>query len=180
MSNFEFIAVLLSIIFGLAIANLLSGMLQAFLRRELTDTRLAWSILVGNILLVDWWVFFQWSDHGIWRFHEFLYLAIWATFHYLMAVALYPYKFLNEYSEELQRKFVLVALLGVALLDAGEKLVRGDFFNPWYFPLFIFYLIFFISLPLAIDRPWVMRFSGWLLAVSLLAWSIVVRGILSA
>jgi hypothetical protein len=97
-----------------------------------------------------------------------------------MAVALYPYKFLNEYSEELQRKFVLVALLGVALLDAGEKLVRGDFFNPWYFPLFIFYLIFFISLPLAIDRPWVMRFSGWLLAVSLLAWSIVVRGILSA
>jgi hypothetical protein len=57
MSNFEFIAVLLSIIFGLAIANLLSGMLQAFLRRELTDTRLAWSILVGNILLVDWGCF---------------------------------------------------------------------------------------------------------------------------
>lgn len=57
MSNFEFIAVLLSIMFALAIANLLSGMLQAFLKGELTDTRLAWSILVGNVLLLDWWVF---------------------------------------------------------------------------------------------------------------------------
>jgi len=30
-------------------------------------------------------VFFQWSDHANWRFHEFLYLAMWATVHYLMA-----------------------------------------------------------------------------------------------
>jgi hypothetical protein len=35
MSSIEFIAVLLSTIFALAIANLLSGILQAFLRREL-------------------------------------------------------------------------------------------------------------------------------------------------
>ena len=43
---------LLSIIFGLALTNLLSGMLRAFFRRELTDTRIAWTILVGNLLLV--------------------------------------------------------------------------------------------------------------------------------
>jgi len=48
MSNFEFIAVLLSIIFTLAIANLLSGMLQAFLKGELTDTRLAWSLSISR------------------------------------------------------------------------------------------------------------------------------------
>lgn len=62
MSNFEFITVLLSITFALAIANLLAGMLQALLKGELTDTHLAWSILVGNILLVNWWVFFGWND----------------------------------------------------------------------------------------------------------------------
>ena len=43
MSQFEFIAVLLSIIFGLGLTNLLSGMLRAFFKRELTDTRFAWS-----------------------------------------------------------------------------------------------------------------------------------------
>ena len=53
MTKFEFIAVLLSIIFGLGLTNLLSGLLQAYIRRELTDTRLAWSILVANLLLVD-------------------------------------------------------------------------------------------------------------------------------
>ncbi|MDH3806814.1 MAG: hypothetical protein OEU90_15275, partial [Gammaproteobacteria bacterium] len=132
MSTFEFIAVLLSIIFGLAIANLLSGMLQAFLQRELTDTRLAWSLFVGNILLVNWWVFFQWSDHSDWRFHEFLYLALWATIHYLLAVALYPHKFLTDYSENLQRKFILITLLVHVALDVGEKVVRGDLFDPWY------------------------------------------------
>ena len=108
MSKFEFIAVLLSIIFGLGLTNLLSGMLQAFLRRELTDTRIAWTILIGNTLLVNWWLLFRWSDHVDWRFHEFLYLVIWAIVHYLMAVSLYPYKLLTEYSEELQQKFVIV------------------------------------------------------------------------
>lgn len=179
MSDFEFIAVLLSIIFALAIANLLSGMLQAFLRGELTDTRLAWSIVVGNLLLLDWWVFFGWSTHIDWRFHEFLYLAVWATFHYLMAVSLYPYQFLTEFSEELQRKAVLTSLIALGVLDIGEKIVRGDLFEPWYYLLMILYVIFLAAAPLVSDRPWVMRASGWVLAVSMLAWSIIVRGVLA-
>ena len=175
MSHFEFIAVLLSIVFGLAIANLLSGVLQAFLRRELTDTRVAWSILVANVLLVDWWVFIQWSDHTDWRFHEFLYLAIWATVHYLLAVALFPYKFLSDYSERLQQRFVLVALIIVAIMDAGEKVVLGDLLNPWYYPFIIVFIISFATLPLLIAKDWAMRFSGWVLAVGLLVWSLVAR-----
>jgi len=180
MSKFEFIAVLLSIIFGLGLANLLSGMLQAFLRRELTDTRIAWSIVVGNLLLVDWWLLFRWSDHVDWRYHEFLYLVIWATVHYLLAVSLYPYKFLTDYSEELQRKFVLVSVLAAAALDVGENYVRGNLFDPWYYLLMILYVVIFTTLPLVISKPSVMRASGWILAVSLLTWSVVVRSILAS
>jgi len=180
VSTFEFIAVLLSIIFGLAIANLLSGMVQALFRGELTDTRLAWSILVGNILLVNWWVFFQWSDHANWRFHEFLYLAIWATVHYLMAVALYPYNFLTDYSEKLQQKVVLVTLLVAVTLDCGEKVIRGDFFDPWYLPLFYVYFVVLVTLPLIFAKPWIMRISGWVLAISTLAWSVIARSVLAS
>jgi hypothetical protein len=179
MSEFEFIAVLLSIVFGLAIANLLSGLLQAFLRRELTDTKLAWSILVGNILLVNWWVFFQWSDHTVWRFHEFMYLAIWATVHYLMAVSLFPNKFVADYSEERQRKFILITLLVAITLDFGEKLVRGEAIDPWYMPIFHSIFIALVLLPLVVRKPWAMRFSGWASAVMVLIWSIVVRGVLT-
>ena len=178
MSKFEFIAVLLSIIFGLGLANLLSGMMQAFLRRELTDTRIAWSIFVGNLVLVDWWLLFRWSDHVNWRFHEFLYLVIWATVHYLMAVSIYPYKFLTEYSEELQRKFVIVSVLVAAMLDVGENYVRGNLFEPRYYLLMISYVVILAILPLLISKPWAMRVSGWVLATSLVFWSVVVRSVL--
>ena len=180
MSKFEFIAVLLSIIFGLGLTNLLSGILQAFFRRELTDTRIAWSIFVGNLLLVNWWLLFRWSDHVDWRFHEFLYLALWATVHYLMAVSLNPYKFLSEYSDELQRKFVIVSFLATAALDIGENYVRGNLFEPWYYLLMISYFVIFAVLPLVISKPWVMRVSGWIMAVSLLIWSVVVRSVLAS
>jgi hypothetical protein len=179
MTKFEFIAVLLSIIFGLGLTNLLSGMLQAFFNRQLTDTRLAWSIVVGTILLVDWWMLFNWSDHSNWRFHEFLYLVAWSTVHYLMAVSLFPYKFLTEYSEELQRKFLLVSVLSMIVLDVGEKLVLGYLFEPWYYLIMILYMAVLTALPLAISKPSVMRVCGWILAVSVLVWSVIVRSVLA-
>ena len=180
MSKFEFIAVLLSIIFGLGLTNLLSGMLQAFLRRELSDTRIAWTILIGNILLLNWWLFFRWSDHVEWRFHEFLYLVVWATIHYLMAVSIYPSKLLTDYSEELQRKFLLVSVLAMYAIDVGETFVRGDLFEPWYYLLLILFMAILTALPLVFSMPWVMRVSGWILAVSLLIWSVVVRSVLAS
>ena len=180
MTKFEFIAVLLSIIFGLGLTNLLSGILQAFFRRELTDTRLAWSIVVGTILLVDWWLLFGWSDHSDWRFHEFLYLVAYATVHYLMAVSLYPYKFLTEYSEELQRKFVLAAVLATTVLDVGEKIVGGNLLEPWYYLIMILYIVVLTTLPLVIPKSSVMRACGWILAVSILVWSVIVRSVLTS
>lgn len=180
MTKFEFIAVLLSIIFGLGLTNLLSGMLQAFFKRELTDTRLAWSIVVGIIVLVDWWMLFRWSDHTDWRFHEFLYLVAWSTVHYLMAVSLYPYKFLTEYSEELQRKFLLVSVLATTALDVGEKVVLGNLFEPWYYLVMILYMVVLTALPLAIPKPSVMRACGWILAVSIAGWSVIVRSVLES
>lgn len=179
MTKFEFIAVLLSIIFGLGLTNLLSGMLQAFFKRQLTDTRLAWSIVVGTILLLDWWMLFNWSDHSNWRFHEFLYLVAWSTVHYLMAVSLYPYKFLTEYSEELQRKFLLVSVLSMIVLDVGEKIVLGNLFEPWYYLIMMLYMAVLAALPLAISKPSVMRACGWILAVSVLVWSVIVRSVLA-
>jgi hypothetical protein len=178
MSKFEFIAVLLSIIFGLGLTNLLTGMLQAFLRRELTDTRIAWSILIGNILLLDWWIFFRWSDHVDWRFHEFVYLTIWATVHYMMAASLYPFKLLTEYSEELQRKFVLGSVLVMSTMDIGENYIRGSILDPWYYLPWMFYVMAWTALPLLVSKPWAMRVSGWVLAMSVFIWSVVVRSFL--
>lgn len=178
MTTFEFIAVLLSIIFGLGLTNLLSGLPRAFVSRELTDTRLAWTVVAGTLLVGDWWQLFRWSDHTEWRFHEFLFLVFWAIAHYLMAVALFPNKLASDYSDELREKFVLWSALALTFFDAGENFIRESLFDPAYYPLKILLLVVLISLPLLIPKPAVMRLCGWILAVSMLAWSIVVRNVL--
>jgi hypothetical protein len=178
MDKFEFIAVLLSIIFGLALTNLLSGILRAFFMKELTDTRLAWSLAVGIILLVNWWGFFLWSDNPEWHFLEFVFLAAWATTHYLLAVSLYPYDFLDVYTEELQRKFLFWTMLVVVIMDVVEAAIGGELFNPWYYPLFMAFLASLVIVPLTIPRPAVLRACGWILFVSILVWSTIVRGVL--
>ena len=96
-----------------------------------------------------------------------------------MAVSLYPYQFLTEVSEELQKKAVLASIIALGVLDIGEKWVRGDLFEPWYYLLMIFYIITLAAAPVVFARPWVMRASGWILAVSMLTWSVVVRGVLA-
>ena len=178
MEKFEFIVVLLSIIFGLALTNLLSGMLRAFFMKDLTDTRLAWSLTVGVILLVNWWGFFHWSDNEVWQFTEFLFLMFWATIHYLLAVSLYPYDFMDDYSEELQRKFMLWMMLSLSAIDIVETSIRGDLFNPWYYLVFIAWVAGLVILALVLHRPAVLRAVGWILFVSVVTWSAIVRNIL--
>ena len=143
MSKFEFIVVLLSIIFGLGLTNLLSGMLQAFLKSELSDTRVAWS-----------------------------------TLHYLMAVSRYTCKFMSEYAEELQRRFVLLSVMATAVMDVGEKAVLGTLFEPWYYLFIILYIVVLAVLPLLLPSARMMRVCGWTLAAGVLSWSVVVRSVL--
>lgn len=43
MSEFEVLAVMMSIIFGLALTHVLSGTMQALFKREYDQARLVWS-----------------------------------------------------------------------------------------------------------------------------------------
>ena len=80
METFEFVAVLVSIVFGVAITNLLSGMLRSYFQRDLSNTRLAWSLAVGMILVANWWGFFRWNDNPEWAFPQFLFLEHYSLF----------------------------------------------------------------------------------------------------
>ena len=57
MQEFEFIAVLLSIIFGLGITNLLAGMVRSLLHRQLDQWKMVWTQTVGLQRLVAWYLF---------------------------------------------------------------------------------------------------------------------------
>jgi len=180
MDKFEFIAVLVSIIFGVAITNLLSGMLRSYFQRDLSNTRLAWSLAVGMVLVANWWGFFRWSDNPEWTFPEFLVLVFWSTTHYLLAVSIYPYVFLDEFSEETQRKFLLQAMLVVLIADLAENAVRGGLFDPWYYPVFVATLGVLAVAPLMWKNPSVMRAAGWLFFFAVVSWMTIARSVLAS
>ena len=66
MSEFEYVAVLLSIVFGLAITQLLSGTVRLFFEDRVDDVRLGWALAVTLALIINWWSFFQWRDAEQW------------------------------------------------------------------------------------------------------------------
>jgi len=180
MDKFEFIAILVSIVFGVAITNLLSGILRSYFKRDLSNTRLAWSLAVGMVLVANWWGFFRWSDNPEWTFPQFLFLVFWSTTHYLLAVSIYPYEFLDEYSEEMQRKFLLWAILVVLVADVTENAVRGELFSPWYYPVFMASLGVLSIAPLVWKSQLVMRTAGWIFFVAVISWMTIVRGVLAS
>lgn len=180
MDTFEFVAVLVSIVFGVAITNLLSGMLRSYFQRDLSNTRLAWSLAVGMVLVANWWGFFRWNDNPEWAFPQFLFLIFWSTTHYLLAVSIYPYDFLDEYSEEMQKTFLLRAILVVLLADLAENAVRGQLFSPWYYPVFIVSLSALALAPLLWKNPAVMRMAGWIFLAAVVSWMTIVRGVLAS
>jgi hypothetical protein len=53
MSEFEYVAVLLSIVFGLAITQLLSGTVCLFYEDRIEDVRLGWALAVTLALIIN-------------------------------------------------------------------------------------------------------------------------------
>lgn len=91
MSAYEYIAVATSIVVGLAITQLLSGVAQLYHARK--DVRTYWLHTAWNAVLLlfafrIWWVFWLYRDVPEWGFFQFLlYLSPSIVFYFLAAIA---------------------------------------------------------------------------------------------
>lgn len=93
MSKFEYIAVLISLVLGLGIANILTGLGRMINRRHEFDVDVVnflWSLALFVVLVLNWWVFFKNSEVTDWTFEYFLSIIVWAVIFYLMTVVLFP------------------------------------------------------------------------------------------
>jgi hypothetical protein len=93
MSEFEYPAVLVSIILGLGITRLLEGVGRTGHRRDecrLDLIHTVWTAATFTILVLNWWVFFESRTLTDWSFGVFLVVVLWAVQFYLLAVVLYP------------------------------------------------------------------------------------------
>jgi hypothetical protein len=178
MSEFEFLAVLLSIVFGLAMTQVLSGTVRLFYEDRTDDVRLAWALSVALILIINWWGFFQWSEVEQWRFELYAFLMVWAAFHYALAATLFPRDVAGHIEPERERRVFLVALLVFMGIDTVEAGLRDDLFSPWYFLPSMASWTLVVSIALIVPKRRVERFAAWYMVLSILFFALVARRLL--
>ncbi|MGK2963255.1 MAG: hypothetical protein ACSLFK_14115 [Gemmatimonadaceae bacterium] len=186
MNEFEFVAVLISIVIGLGITHLLQGVAQAVHERHQTrfdSVHAAWTVSVFLVMVLNWWVLFTWRTHKVWTFDVFLLLILWAVALYLLVVFLYPPG--KEAAQswaavyEGNRQWFLSAYAAMTFLDICITGVRGDLLNPpAYLPLAGHYFVL-VVIGVFVSRRSYQKFLAWYILCTGLLWSLVVRRFLA-
>jgi hypothetical protein len=185
MSEFEFLAVFISIVVGLGVTHILHGVARLIHNRDriqIASLHLVWTLNVLLILLLNWWVLFLWVGFSAWSFDIYLLLIGWGISLYMLAVVLYPPDIRGEesYCElfERNRSWLFGTLIVFILLDIAQTSVRGQLLKPpAYLPFVLHYVALSVVGIFVADKRY-QGFFAWYMLISLLLWSILVRRLL--
>jgi hypothetical protein len=178
MSEFEFLSVLVSIIFGFGLTHILRGSVSQDFRTKALDLRLAYAGFFVVVLVLNWWVFFSWRNNEAWSFEVFLVLVLWAICHYAVAITLYRPDD-RESDSRFEMHLFLLAFVVTGLFDILQTAMRGTLFEPWYYLPFVGQYIVLSGAGYFIRSAAFHRFlSTWFL-VSILCWALIVRRFLA-
>jgi hypothetical protein len=127
-SPFEYIIVLISIILGMGITEILSGVGNVILRWE--KVKLYWPHIILVLLVFvfhfqEWWVVFELRNFQSWRLPVFLFTILYPVNLYILARILFPLKWKNKgtdlksfYYTNCRRIFVFIFTLALlSILD---------------------------------------------------------------
>ncbi len=144
MSQFEFIFVLISIIAGLALAQLLSGMTRP--PRNSTGrvdiTHVTFSAGVTVLLITVWWSTFRWQPYETWTVVEFLLLCFYVSLFYVKAVILSPLRTAELPAfEQIRGKFYAVFAL-YCVVEPIVIQIRDGELAPWFYvPMMVHFFV---------------------------------------
>ncbi|MEJ2203898.1 MAG: hypothetical protein P8170_07295 [Gemmatimonadota bacterium] len=186
MSEFEYLAVLVSIVLGLGITHLLSGVGRTIHRRgqyKLDAVHSIWTAATFTILVLNWWVFFESRSFSNWSFGIFLVVIVWAVQYYLMAVVLYPPDMAEgeDYGAifERNRRWFLALFASSAVTDIGLTALRGDILDPPEYLPFASHLVVLGLLGVVVKaRRFQLFLAAYVLIIGL-TWSLVARRFLA-
>jgi hypothetical protein len=151
MSQFAYVATLTSIVLGLGIAKVLSGLGSLLMKRDRSRiywVHALWSVNVLLFLLLNWWILFRWHTQIEWTFFLFLFILLTPVISFLLAVLLFPDSLpettnLKEHFYRNQRWFFGLAAT-LPILDGIDTLLKGwsHFLDQGLIYLFTILLIF--------------------------------------
>lgn len=182
MSEFEYVAVLVSLVLGLGITNILTGIGRIITRRDefsLDAIHILWSLALFVVLVLNWWVFFQLSTFTNWSFEFFLAVIVWAVFFYLMSVVLYPLEksVVQDYGKIFHnnRGWFLGLFIASNLSDIALTALRGQLLNPPYYLPFVLHFIVLGLIGLFVhSKKFHIFLASYVLAIGL-TWAFWVR-----
>jgi hypothetical protein len=184
MAKFDFISVLVSIVFGLGLTHLCAGAFQLAYRRQLGELSLLFAGWILIVIVLNWWVFFRWHTRAEWTLEILLALVSWALSFYAMAYALFPMGIdtgaqNTGIQPDTRYRGFSIALISTLVLDVIVTALLGTLFEPWYYlPFVAQYVVCAVVIHRTTHRP-VRRAIAWWMIVSILAWCLLVRRSLS-
>lgn len=134
MTPFEYITVLISIILGMGITQLVTGIADVV--HQWNKTKLYWPhlIWVGFVFFLhiqDWWETYALQTHASWRLSTFLFVVLYPINLFILARLLFPIAnsntvdFKQFYFSNYRRFFLWVIIL--SLLAIANNLAISDY-----------------------------------------------------
>src|SRR6478735_4522313 len=128
---FDYLAVLISVVLGLAVTHVLTGISGAINRRHhvrLDWVQLFWAVNVLAYVLAVWWGMYWWKHLAVWSVQEFVFLTTYAIVLFLMASALFPAEVGSSDPEQAtfarNRSWFFGLLLAAHLADIPETAAK--------------------------------------------------------
>ena len=176
MSEFEYLAVFISIIFGISLTHVLAGTIRSIYLKNVEQGHLVWTLYILLVMILNWWTAYSWRDQQIWSFDLFMIIIVWSIAHYLTAITLYPPVAAGgDRPFEFRRNWFLWAFISILLTDILQTAARDDVFSPWYYLPFVSHYALLALVAIFIQKPIFHRWLPWYFLVTLSIWSFVVR-----
>ena len=129
---FDYLAVLISIILGLALTHLLFGcsrLIQLRGQVRIYWVQLVWTATVLFYVLALWWGMFWWKHLTLWSFQTFFFLVLYSIVVFMLASIVFPMEFgegadFEAYFFKNRRWFFGLYILAL-LLDIPETLTKS-------------------------------------------------------
>jgi hypothetical protein len=133
LSVFEYLGVLLSVVIGLGLTHLLTGLSKTIHHRDTLRTywvHLMWVFNIALYIVAIWWGMFWWSGQSSWSFLQFLFILLYAIVLFLLASLLFPWDMTPD--QDLEEHFWrtrpwFFSILATAwLIDIPETVLKGQ------------------------------------------------------
>jgi hypothetical protein len=134
ISPFEYIIILISIILGMGITQILSGVAGMILRWDQVKPywpHMIWVLLLFVFHIQEWWVTYELRTYQYWRLPVFLFIILYPVNLYILAKILFPLRWsghagdMREFYFQNCRKIFLFILSLSLLSIANNLLISG-------------------------------------------------------